>query len=198
MAATTSVLTRDPELRELLVRRLDHQYGDDPDTFLCHEFTICRSRARIDVAVINGSLTGFEIKSAADRLDRLPRQCREYERVFDTITVVSAPGHLLGVIDLVPDWYGIWMADPGAERSLEPVRQAHANPQPSTRARLALLWRSEMLSVAAEHCVPTARRATRRMLVDQLMETVPPAALHGAVKDRLKTRLRAERLLDAS
>src|SRR5436309_3440681 len=109
MAASPSTLTRDPELRQLLVDQLEREHGRDPDTFICHEFSICRSRARIDLAVINGSLTGFEIKSGADRLDCLPRQCLEYDQIFDTIIVVCAPQHLKQVRDVTPDWYGIWV-----------------------------------------------------------------------------------------
>jgi hypothetical protein len=190
MPASTHV-TRDPDLRSLLVARLEYEHGGDPGAFICHEFSICRSRARIDVAVVNGSLAGFEIKSGADRLDRLPRQQIQFDRIFDSVTVVCAPRHAERVLQLVPDWYGVWVAEPAARTPLQQVQATDTNPQPSARARATLLWRREMVEVLTEHEVAPHPRATRRTLVDQLIGLLSADQLSISVNEKLKARLQA-------
>src|SRR5687767_12578014 len=96
------VLTRDPDIRRLLHRRLDAQYGADPATEVVDELTICGAHARADVVVVNGHLAAFEIKSDADRLHRLPAQVKHYGRVFDRATVVVAERHASAATRHVP------------------------------------------------------------------------------------------------
>lgn len=43
------------------------------DTIIVDELPICWGDARIDLAVINGRINGYEIKSDRDTLDRLVR-----------------------------------------------------------------------------------------------------------------------------
>ena len=69
---------------------------NDPQTLIVEELGIRQGAARVDVAVVNGSLHGYEIKSARDTLERLPKQSELYSSVFDTITLVTAENHLMG------------------------------------------------------------------------------------------------------
>jgi hypothetical protein len=191
-----STLSRDPEIRRLLAERLDQRYGGDQGTEICHEFSVCSSRARIDMAVVNGSLAGFEIKSEADRLTRLSSQIPEYNRIFDFVTVVCAPRHLERVDAYVPGWYGIWKADFSAPCPLEPVRDPGMNPEPSIRAVTALLWRAEMLDVLGAHRLADGlTHRPRRVLLEALLEGVPHDMLAAHVRTLLRARLRAARAL---
>jgi hypothetical protein len=61
-------------------------YTDKQHDLIVEEFG-CNS-ARTDIAVINGSLHAFEIKSDSDSLDRLPSQIEAYQGVFEYITLV--------------------------------------------------------------------------------------------------------------
>lgn len=48
-----------------------------------HELGVCAGRRRVDVAAINGHLDGWEIKSDADTLRRLPDQVAAFSRVWE-------------------------------------------------------------------------------------------------------------------
>lgn len=46
------------------------------------------------VLVVNGRLTGWEIKTAADSLVRLPHQQRAYSEVFDRVWLAADRRHI--------------------------------------------------------------------------------------------------------
>ena len=46
------------------------------DTIVLDELGLCHGDVRIDVASVNGELSGYEIKRHADTLARRPKQCR--------------------------------------------------------------------------------------------------------------------------
>src|ERR1700722_14688560 len=66
----SGLVTRDSDIRRVLLADLYQIYGDKEQDLIVEEFG-CNS-ARTDIAVINGSLHAFEIKSDSDTLDRLP------------------------------------------------------------------------------------------------------------------------------
>ena len=77
------------------------------DTLVLDELGLVHSRCRVDLAVINRHVHGFEIKSAADSLRRLPDQLEVYRQALQTLTLVVDMRHLRAVVDAVPDWCGI-------------------------------------------------------------------------------------------
>lgn len=85
---------RDPEIRSELHRRLQLRHGNDPTVRIVDEMSVLTGACRIDVALINGRLEGFEIKSDSDSLSRLPRQAFAYGQVFDRLTMVWVSCHL--------------------------------------------------------------------------------------------------------
>lgn len=66
---------RDAELRRALLGDLAPQL--DADTLVVDELDLC-GLTRVDVAVVNGHLSGFEIKGSTDSLRRLPGQVAVY------------------------------------------------------------------------------------------------------------------------
>ena len=67
---------------------------------------------RIDLAaMLDGVLTGIEIKSAQDSLKRLPGQKRRFRSRFRHLVMVTEQKHLAGVLAGLPPWWGIWVAD---------------------------------------------------------------------------------------
>lgn len=186
-------MTRDSDIRSLLAARLAAEIDPDPHAELCHEFTVCGSRARVDLAVINGAFAGFEIKSAVDRLARLASQVPNFNLVFDEMTLVCAPRHLERVLAYVPRWYGVWVADPGEAEPFEVVRPPAPNPSPSIPALAALLWREEMLALLKRHDalegVPA--RSSRSLLLTALVQRVPGDVLADGVRSTLRERIRS-------
>ena len=74
---------RDLDARTAIRRQLHAAHSADPDTRIVEEMGIWSGSVRIDIAVINGELSGFELKSDRDTLERLPNQADLYSRVFD-------------------------------------------------------------------------------------------------------------------
>jgi hypothetical protein len=186
------VITRDPEIRHVLHVRLGEQHGGDPHTAVVDEFCVCRSRARVDVAVINGHLAGFEIKSDADRLDRLPMQMRYYDRVFDEVTVVAAARHLTALTRRLPDWYGILATESDSDGlTLRTHQKLGRNPDPCTSSRAQLLWREDMVELLlAAGAGAEVRRQPRRVLLPQVVEAIPEHELLSEIRRRVRLRLR--------
>src|SRR5262245_23419683 len=108
----------DSVIRRVLLRQLCEQYGSDPDTLIVQELGLRHGAARIDIAVVNGHLDGFELKSDCDRLDRLPSQREIYNSVFDHITLVAGTRHLETASNIVPDWWGIAVAEVAGDESV--------------------------------------------------------------------------------
>jgi hypothetical protein len=84
----------DQDVRRSLRAEMNLRHASDPDTLVLEEFGLCQGSARIDVAVVNGSIHGYEIKSERDTLARLPSQRAVYSRALDYVTVVVADSHL--------------------------------------------------------------------------------------------------------
>lgn len=88
------VLLRDLHIRKPLHHWLLAAHADCPDTEILHELKIPRPSARIDIAVVNGEICGFEIKSDVDSLARITRQERAFSAVFDRVSIVITPTSL--------------------------------------------------------------------------------------------------------
>ncbi len=65
---------------------LDAQHAGDDHTRIVEEMGVWSRFVRIDIAVINGKLHGFDLMSARDTLDRLPKQAAFYNQVSDRVT----------------------------------------------------------------------------------------------------------------
>ncbi len=63
----------DYNIRNELKRRLAARYAEDSDTIILDELRLRHGAARIDVALVNGIIHGFELKSEKDTLKRLPK-----------------------------------------------------------------------------------------------------------------------------
>ena len=142
---------RDTDVRRALCDHLLAIHKNDPQTLIVEELGIRQGAARVDVAVVNNSLHGYEIKSARDTLERLPRQAKLYSGVFDTITLVTAENHLESALSVIPDWWGIVLARKEWKTlELSLVREAKVNNEVDPLALVELLWREEALGLLQE------------------------------------------------
>ena len=69
------------------------QHKGDAETVIVEELGIQHGLSRIDLAVVNGELHGFELKRDRDTLARLPEQTETYGRVLDRVTLVIGERH---------------------------------------------------------------------------------------------------------
>jgi hypothetical protein len=93
-----NLLMNDAQIRIATKQALFAQHLGEPDTVIFEELGVQHGLSRIDLAVVNGELHGFEFKSDKDTLARLPEQAESYGRVFDRVTLVVGESHLLHLL----------------------------------------------------------------------------------------------------
>jgi hypothetical protein len=176
------------ELRQALIASLRLAA---PTAQILEELGIEHGGARIDVALLDQGLAGFEIKSDFDSLDRLAHQMHAYHRVFDTLTVVTTTAFVSQVELLLPTWWGLWVAGDAADGAvrLNIARPATTNPRQEARSLLTLLWREEVLMLARAHAPGKVRAsANRATLYDQLAAAADVPTVRQWVADALGRR----------
>lgn len=182
-------MMRDRDIRLALHELLRNEHGDD-GTLVVDELGLCQGAVRADIAVVNGSLAGFEIKSDRDTLARLPRQIEVYDSVFDFVTLVVGKQHAVGISSRIPRHWGIAVVSEGeAGPCLKRRRRARKNKRVEPLAVARLLWRDEALSILEELGEVRGLRAKpRRELWAALVAALPPVELRAVVRTRLKSR----------
>src|SRR5216683_3218702 len=188
--ANVSSSMRDRDVRRLLHSSSLVAHRDDPETLVIEELGLNHGATRVDVAVVNGELHGFELKSARDTLGRLPLQVTTYNRVFDRVTLVAALRHLEKASQMIPSWWGL-MGVRGSDEQLELVtlRAPGLNPAADAFAIAQLLWRQEALELLESRGLASGLRgASRRSLYEKLATMVPFDELKLAVRASLKLR----------
>jgi hypothetical protein len=140
---------KDSDIREVLLSDLGRQYKNDPDTMIIEELGLCQGEARVDIAVVNGSIHGFEIKSEQDTLKRLAGQAASYSRVLESITLVVGSEHLDEALKIIPKWWGVIVAREKrrGQLHLKKRRKGKLNPSLDPFAIVQLLWRDEAFEV---------------------------------------------------
>jgi hypothetical protein len=145
------VLTTDKLIRQELKKKIEKKYKDAPVRII-EELCLDDHTTRIDIAVVNGILHGYEIKSDLDTLERLPKQMSSYNSIFDQITLVVGIQHLYNAFNLVPDHWGIMVAKINAEGIVHfnHIRRATNNAFQEKLPIARLLWRDEAIHLLEE------------------------------------------------
>ena len=155
------------------------------------ELGVRHGKARIDIAVVNGIMHGYEIKSDRDTLQRLPEQMGVYNSVFDQITLVVGKSHLYDAINLVPDWWGIVLTKFNADGRIvfHSIREAKDNKDTQVPVSIArMLWRAEALKILEERNEAAGIRSkTREVIYKKLVEVLEDdiSTLKGYVRNAL-------------
>ena len=181
---------RDIDIRRALLNEMSSRHANDPDTLIVEELGLCQGIARIDLAVVNGTVHGYEIKSERDTLDRLAGQRDVYNRTLEFVTVVAAPSHLKKIQETVPRWWGIWSAESKKGKiNLHVRRQARPNPQLVAFAVAQFLWRDEALQVLTDHNLSVGMKSkSRQELWNRIVSAFTLEELGDIVRRRLKSR----------
>jgi hypothetical protein len=180
---------RDSDVRTVVRAQLAAAHAGDDDTRIVEEMGIWSGSVRIDVAVINGELAGWELKSARDNLRRLPQQAELYSQVFDRMTIVAASNHVTDCVEHLPDWWGVTIAHSRRNQvELEPIREACVNLGPNPIQLARLLWRDEAIDVLARHGLATGVRSKPAPAMHQRLSELPLTTLQLEVRTALKRR----------
>lgn len=182
---------RDGDIRAALYARLAREHPPGSGTTVVDELGLCGA-VRVDVAVVNGSLSAYELKSDRDTLRRLPLQVEVYSQVFDHATLVVGERHHAHARwhDCVPDWWGVLVASESRGRvTLEMDRVGEANDCIDRVALAQLLWRDEVLAALRERGLDKGMRGKpRHLLSERLAHALDTSELRALVRTQLKTR----------
>ncbi len=145
----------------------------------------------MDVAVINGLIEGYEIKSDKDTLDRLPRQAEMFGLIADRMTLVVGERHLEKAKKIVPDWWSIMASSKSESGSLKltVAKKGRLNRSRDTRALVEVLERDEILAMMSVHGIDKGMRtATYADLVDSSVRRLSRKDISACAKRMLKLR----------
>jgi hypothetical protein len=173
-------------------RYLRHHHGRS-DVLMIDELGLAHARGRVDLAVFNGHLHGYEIKSASDTLDRLPRQLTIYADALQRLTLVLATRHLDAATAFAPDWCGLTeiVEGPRGGITFATHRRASANPDLDPFILAHLLWHSEAQQLLRLRGFSNSDlNAPRRHLYRALADEVPVRELAPAIKAAMASRTR--------
>jgi hypothetical protein len=184
-------LSTDAEIRAALHSKALRAYHRCDKTLVIDELGLAHAKVRVDVAVINGCVHGFEIKSAADTLTRLPQQLALYEQCLEKLTIVCAEKHIPGVRELAPHWCGITKVTKGPRAGIafDTIREAKRNPDVQAYRLAHLLWRPEVVAILSKTDVsPQLLRAPRKTLYKSLAAKFSVEEITAFIKDAMACR----------
>ena len=157
------------------------------DTAVFDELTIPRPAARVDMAVVNGRLEGFEIKSDGDSLDRLQRQIDSFQMVFEHMSVVTTERNLRKIRLKIPECWGIIVFEDNENFRI--ARKSKSNPFRNQENVLFLLNMAELKGIfrkCKNH--PPISAVNKRQMIAQIVQKNSKKSIFSEVKSALKRR----------
>lgn len=194
-----TAMLRDADIRPALRRMLQELEAGSPDYVVIEELGLNKGAVRVDVAVVNGIIHAYEIKSDADSLRRLARQAEHYGRCFDRVSLVLGQKHLELAERAVPPWWELLCVTPATDGpEFHTVRAGHQNPAREARALIELLWREETLALLEKNgAAKGVRSKSREVLWDRAAEILALEEIADAVRAHLKANVGRIGLLSA-
>ena len=183
--------TSDSEIRLALHRRRLNRQKRQSNTLVIDELGLAHAQSRIDIAVINGCVHGYEIKSGQDDLVRLETQFSVYRRTLQKLTFVADSKHFQSIVKFVPEWCGIIEVERGPRGGihLTAIRPARLNPDVEPAMLAHLLWRPEAVALLERHGYPAKElRQPRKQLYELLSEALTPREITAAIREFMPRR----------
>lgn len=160
------------------------------NTFVIDELGIKNGAVRADIAVLNGKLIGYEIKTEKDNLNRLSTQVIAYNEVFDKAYIVLSEKHLNKALHIVPDWWGVYLIEGDSEKvRFKCLRKAQINQFKSALTIAQFLWKSEAIEVFQNTFNKTiSSNKTKQYLYQEIAMAHSPTDLGRITLNYLKNR----------
>jgi len=181
----------DAEIRQSFHRKMLRRQHTRKDTLVIDELGLNHGKCRADIAVVNGHLVGYEIKSDNDSLRRLGLQVESYNAVFDRAFIVVGDRHIDRIQDHVPEWWGVIVSSRGPRGAINfsMIRKAQVNRSVDLISVARLLWRDEAVEILQQRRLPSrVLRQPRAVLYKLLAELLNTCELRKAVRQYLQKR----------
>jgi hypothetical protein len=142
----------------------------------------------VDVAVVNGIMHGYEIKSDLDNLDRLPRQMEYYNRAFERMTIVASRKYLNEIKEIIPTWWGIKTISVDQSKLID-IRKGRKVSFQDQDIIVNLLWKKELEGLVDYLGLPKSlKKMRKKQLLSILREEADFKVIKNYVYEVLKTR----------
>jgi hypothetical protein len=185
-----------PALSEAAIKAIviDHLFekGMLRDAVLINEMVVANWSRRADLAVANGRLTAFEIKSDLDTLSRLDGQVETYLQRFDKVVIVTTEKFYREVLQRTPDYVGVWVlvqAETQHGYRVRTARPGRATDVKRTEALCGFLLQTELSSFLRSQGLAIEADYSRAALTS-LAGHVPTSRLRVFVLEAIKKRYR--------
>jgi hypothetical protein len=185
LTMSSHTATKDKDIRIALHAKRFRHLKAQKDTLVIDELGLAHAKSRIDVAVINGCIHGYEIKSARDTLDRIATQIDIYRQTLQKLTIVAATKHVDGIIGQTPEWCGVLAAEQGSRGgiSFHVLRNPVANPEIDPVMLAHLLWRDEVIELLGQAGYASKDlRRPRRQLYEMLCEVMTLREITASIR----------------
>ena len=182
----------DSAIRTILKTTLSARYKDDPHTKIVEELGLQHGASRIDLAVINGVLHGYEIKSDEDTLGRLPHQMSSYNSIFDHVTLVVGYRYAYDAIKTIPEWWGVLAAELNTDGVVQlfNLREGTPNSNQEIDAILELLWKEEAIAILDEYAIAAGVKSKpKKEIYQRITEVLEKDTIKDLVRCALRTRV---------
>jgi len=181
----------DIEIRQNFHRKELRRQHAREDTLVIDELGLNHGKCRADIAVVNGHLIGYEIKSDSDSLYRLNKQVKSYNAVFDKTYIIVGNRYSNSIPKHIPRFWGIIVSVRGSRGAVNfhvtRKAQKNKNINPLTIARL--LWRNEVIEILKQKKTPAkVLRQPRAILYSLLVDMLHVCELQKTVREYLKNR----------
>ncbi|KQT20258.1 hypothetical protein ASG31_17670 [Chryseobacterium sp. Leaf404] len=162
----------------------------EPDTKVIDEMGLNLGSSIIDIAVINGTMVGYEIKSDHDTLNRLAGQILEYNKVFDFLNIVTSKKFASSIKEHVPQWWGIIeVEEKDSEIKIHQRRKARINKSVSSFSLLQLLWKEELGIMIDRYALPRSLKyKSKKTIWTYISEVLDIDIIKNDVRSFLKLR----------
>ena len=181
----------DIEIRQNFHRKKLQSHHANKDTLVIDELGLNHGKCRADIAVVNGHLVGYEIKSNNDSLRRLENQVTSYNAVFDRVYIIVGDRYINMIQNYIPVFWGVIVAVKGAKGAVNfyILRKARTIKYVDPISIAQLLWRDEATEILSKRKVPPKiLRQPRAVLYEFLAEMLNTCELRKIVRGYLKKR----------
>lgn len=183
----------DKDVRQAVKDKILKAHINDPSTLVIDELGLDHGRNRVDIAVINGELHGYELKSDSDNLLRLPQQSMAYSSIMDKVTLVVGEKHVQEAINIIPDWWGVKIATMNHRGIVNIVtyRRNKKNKDIDPFELSKLIWKEEALALLAIKIKVDwrIRKLTRKDIYKLIVDTFSLNEIRDNTRAILKSRV---------